>query len=136
MLTYRYLRSIFSLNHFRSLAGVPGHFYCIAFLAIEFSSSWSSSTATTPSHLARAASLPLTSENGLARCVCYYLCDVHCRRLQSLSRRYATSTPKCQMLPLRYIAVRFSPLKNCPFPLGKYRLIDLLKHSCSQRLNR
>jgi len=34
-----------------------------------------------------------TAENGLSRCVCYYLCNAHCRRVQSLSRRYATSTP-------------------------------------------
>jgi len=44
------------------------------------------------SHLGRAASLPLTAENGLGRCVCYYLCNAHCRRVQSFSHRYATST--------------------------------------------
>jgi len=44
------------------------------------------------SHLGRAASPPLTAENGLARCVCYYLCSGHRRRVQSLSHRYATST--------------------------------------------
>ena len=44
-------------------------------------------------HLGRAASPPFTAENGLARCVCCYLCNTHCKRVQSLSRRYATSTP-------------------------------------------
>jgi len=44
-------------------------------------------------HLGKAASPSLTVENGLARCVCYYLCHAHCRRVQSPTRRYATSTP-------------------------------------------
>jgi len=40
-----------------------------------------------------AALPPLTAENGLARCMRYYPCSANCRRVQSLSRRYATSKP-------------------------------------------
>ena len=36
-----------------------------------------------PKSFGRAASPSLTAENGLARCVCYYLCNAHCRRVQS-----------------------------------------------------
>ena len=35
----------------------------------------------------------LLEENGLTHCVCYYLRNAHCRRVQSLSCLYATSTP-------------------------------------------
>jgi len=49
------------------------------------------------SHLGRTALQPFTPENGLARFVCYYLCNAHCRRFQSLSHRYATSTPHIRM---------------------------------------
>jgi len=45
------------------------------------------------SHLGRAALPPLTAENRLAHCMCYYLCSAHCRSVQSLSLQYAASTP-------------------------------------------
>ena len=47
---------------------------------------WLSFTVNSPqSHLGRAALPPFTAENGLTCCVHYYLCDAHCRRVQSLS---------------------------------------------------
>jgi len=64
------------------------------------------------SHSGRVTSPSLTAENGLARCMCYYLCNAHCRRVQSLSRRYATSTPQCHVLPIRYTALSVLPKKK------------------------
>jgi len=75
------------------------------------------------SNLERAASPPLTAENGLARCVC----NAHCRRIQSLSRRYATSTLQynndarsfaqlCHKVPIGYNGIPHIYPQNCPFP--------------------
>jgi len=51
------------------------------------------------------ASLPLTAENALIRCMCW-LCNVHCRQVKLLSRRYATSIPHqshdISVIPLTY----------------------------------
>jgi len=48
--------------------------------------------------------------------------NAHCRRVKSLSRRYATSTPKCHMLSIRYIALSDShlPFKKIHIPVGGY----------------
>jgi len=54
---------------------------------------WLNNNNSSQSHLGRAASPPLTVENELARCVCYYLCNAHGRRVPIASRRYATATP-------------------------------------------
>jgi len=66
------------------------------------------------SNLGGAASPSLTPEN-----VAYPpVCNAHCRRVQSLSRRYATSKPQCHILPL-YITLRF-PIprpQNLSFPV-------------------
>jgi len=73
-------------------------------------------------NLGRATSLPITVENVLARCT-LYLCNAHCRWVQSLSCWYATSTLQCHILPL-YVTLRCSilhsapPYKICPFQLG------------------
>jgi len=74
------------------------------------------------SHSGRATSPSLMAENGLARCVCYYLCNAYYRQVQSLSRRYATSTPQCHMLPIHYTAL-FIPQKQrkSPLPVGATR---------------
>jgi len=78
------------------------------------------------SHLGRAElrrhPSAITAENGLTRCVCYYLCNAHCRRVQhSAAGICYTSTPQCPMLStgLRYIALSDPlPQINCPCPLG------------------
>ena len=49
--------------------------------------------------MGRAASPPLTAENEVARCVCYYLCNAHCRQVQSLTDtqppvRYIHAAPR------------------------------------------
>ena len=66
---------------------------------------------------------PLTAENGLNRC----LWNAHCRQVQSLSRRYVTSTPRyhiashnfaqlCHKVPISYNGLPHIDLQNCPFP--------------------
>jgi len=78
------------------------------------------------SNLGRAASLPLTAENGLTRCAC----NTNCRRVLSLSRRYATSTPqyhRCTQFPtttpqnpIGYNWMHhIYPSPKCPFPFDE-----------------
>jgi len=57
-----------------------------------------------PKSFGKSASPLFTAENALACFVCYYLYNDHCRRVQSLSRGYATSTQKCHTCPICYIA--------------------------------
>jgi len=52
---------------------------------------WTLGNKKSQSIFGRATSPPLKAQNALARCVCHYLYYAHCRRVQSLSRRYATS---------------------------------------------
>jgi len=79
-----------------------------------------------PKSLGKSVSPPLMAENAFIYFVCYQLCNAHCRRVQSLSCGYATSTPQCHMQPIRYIVLSDSPLlkKNkkqmCLFPKWRY----------------
>jgi len=65
------------------------------------------------------------SKKSLRRMPTIRLCHAHCRRVQSLSRRYATSTPQCHchVWPIRYIAdTALSPKQEiCPFPNWRYK---------------
>ena len=70
-----------------------------------------------PKSFGKSVSLPLTTEIGLAR----FMRNTHCRRIQSLSHRYATSTRQCHTRPIRYtaLAVLFHPFplkRNVPLP--------------------
>jgi len=86
---------------------------------------WKNNDKKCQSNLGRAASPPLMTGNELARCVCY-LCNAHCRRVQSLSRRYATSTPHCHIL-LLYVTL------HCPTQLW-HSIFTLFVSSLSWRL--
>jgi len=51
------------------------------------------------------------------------LCHDNCRWVQSLSRRYATSTTQYHILPICYITVSDLP-QNLPLPIGDLHPIE------------
>ena len=74
-----------------------------------------------PKSFEKSASLPLTTDNGIAHFMCYELRNrpYPCRRIQSLSNGYATSTRQCHMHPIRYTALAvWSPNKFAPSLTG------------------
>jgi len=61
------------------------------------------------SHLGRAASPPLTAENGFAHCVCYYLCNAHCN--ESSHSAAGMLHPQRSATCFKYVTLR-CPIQN------------------------
>ena len=70
------------------------------------------------SHLGSATLPSLTAANGLAHCVCYYLCNSHCRRVQSLSHRYTLHPHRSPRASYTLHCVVLTPKRNLPLLVG------------------